>query len=108
MNWITRIIPKVGVFSHGARTLQTLSVQRNSGGICSALQRQPDRVEINGFLPSLTIQTLRHVQRGKDYVANNLKRMRKHGKQKYLKTRNGKVILIKRMMKGVNPRVLTH
>lgn len=71
---------------------------------CSAL-----KVNIPIVHPKLfTLQTTRNVRRGMDYVPNNNKRIKRHGRKKRLSTTSGKIILIRRMMKNVNPRVLTH
>lgn len=108
MNFAHRICTNVLRLQNVANLSSFTPMAVLSRRLCSVWRREPERSEGSMILPSNTLQSIRFVTRGQDYVPNNVKRMRRCGKRKYLKTTSGKVILIKRMMRGVNPRVLTH
>lgn len=108
MNFAHRICANVLRLSKPSSLLSFSPIPILSRTLCTALRREPAKNAESMILASNTLQSIRLTTRGRDYVANNLRRMRRCGKHKYLKTRSGRIILIKRMMKGVNPRVLTH
>merc|ERR1712168_17404 len=62
---------------------------------------------LDNNLFGFSILPARFNQRGHDYKGNMRKRIKQHGKQTRMKSINGKITLMKRMMKGVPNRKLT-
>ena len=78
------------------------SVKRN---ICSAALNK-DVKSMFGVKP-VTLITVRTTQRGQNYRPNLYRRQKKHGWDKRMSTTNGKMTIIRRMIKGVSRRRLT-
>nr|XP_018670407.1 uncharacterized protein LOC100185340 [Ciona intestinalis] len=63
----------------------------------------------NMLSPSnILFQPERNTTRGMNFQPNTYKRIKKHGRQKMLSSVNGKITMIRRMMKGKPRRTLTH
>jgi len=84
--------------SAGSSLLRSPVVQKQVTSVTSALDNN-----LFGF----SLLPARYNMRGNEYKGNMYKRIKKHGKEARKRTVNGKITLMRRMMKGVPNRKLT-